>query len=41
MVAGLFCLLWAMSAPASKKYWEEVGPTWDRVLNPTHYIEQK
>jgi hypothetical protein len=37
LVAGLFCLLYAIAAPASKSYWENIGPTWDRMLNPAHY----
>jgi len=23
--------------PASKDYWESVGPSWDRTLNPCKY----
>jgi hypothetical protein len=39
LVAGLFCLLYAFAAPISKEYWENVGPTWDRMLNPCDYEE--
>jgi len=37
MVAGLFCMLYAIAAPAGKDYWENVGPQWDRMLNPCSY----
>ena len=25
----------------SKSYWEDVGPSWDRMLNPNKYKEQQ
>ena len=27
--------------PSSKTYWEGVGPSWDRMLNPNKYSEQE
>ena len=24
----------------SKNYWESIGPSWDRMLNPNKYTEQ-
>ena len=37
IVAGLFLMLYSIAVPASKSYWENVGPSWDRMLNPIHY----
>jgi hypothetical protein len=37
LVAGLFCLLYAIAAPASKAYWENVGFEMDKTLNPLKY----
>ena len=25
----------------SRTYWEDVGPSWDRMLNPNKYSEQE
>jgi hypothetical protein len=25
----------------SKSYWQDVGPSWDRMLNPNKYKEQQ
>jgi len=41
IVAGLFCMLYAIAAPAGKDYWENVGPQWDRMLNPCSYSKCK
>ena len=43
MVVILFAFLFAMFTitPASKHYWESVGPNWDRMLNPNKYKEQQ
>jgi len=37
MVLGLFCFLYAATVPASQAYWEGVGPTWDKMLNPSKF----
>ena len=39
MVTVLFAFLFAMFTitPASKRYWEAIGPNWDRMLNPCKY----
>ena len=37
IVAGMFCMLYAIVAPASKDYWENVGPNWNMLLNPDTY----
>ena len=37
LIIGTICLLWVLSAPASEKYWENIGPNWNKMLNPdTH-----
>jgi len=37
IVAGMFCMLYAIAVPASKTYWENVGPQWDQMLNPLKF----
>jgi hypothetical protein len=37
LVAGFVCLLFFTNVQASKDYWESVGPTWNRMLNPDTY----
>jgi hypothetical protein len=39
MVVALMCLLYSIAAPSSKEYWENVGPHWDRMLNPCKYYQ--
>ena len=43
MVVLLFAFLYGLFTitPASKIYWEDVGPSWDRMLNPNKYKEQQ
>jgi hypothetical protein len=43
MVVILFAFLFAMFTitPASQRYWENVGPTWDRLLNPNKYSNEE
>ena len=28
-------------SPRSEAYWENVGPSWDRMLNPNKYSEEE
>jgi hypothetical protein len=28
-------------SPSSKQYWENVGPSWDRMLNPNKYSNKE
>ena len=41
LVVVLFAFLYALFTitPASKNYWESVGPNWDLMLNPNKYKE--
>jgi len=41
MVTFLFLMLYGIFAysGASQLYWENVGPTWDRLLNPCKYTD--
>lgn len=39
LIAGLFCLLYATTVPASKSYWQNVGPQWNKMLNPCNFKE--
>jgi hypothetical protein len=43
LVVVLFAFLYALFTitPASKHYWESVGPNWDMMLNPNKYKEQQ
>ena len=43
MVVILSAFLFAMFTitPTSKRYWESVGPTWDRLLNPNKYSNEE
>ena len=43
LVVVLFAFLYALFTitPASKRYWESVGPNWDMMLNPNKYKEQQ
>ena len=41
MVAMLFVMLYLILQPVSKDYWENVGPSWDRMLNPNKYSEEE
>ena len=43
MVLLLFAFLFELFTitPQSKNYWESVGPSWDRMLNPDKYSEQE
>ena len=27
--------------PSSEEYWQSIGPSWDRMLNPNKYSEQE
>jgi hypothetical protein len=37
LIAGVACLFYFTNVQASKDYWKNVGPTWDRALNPLKY----
>ena len=37
MVAMLFVMFYLILQPVSKDYWENVGPSWDQLLNPNKY----
>ena len=39
LVIGMMFLLYTMFtySSTSQQYWENVGPTWDRLLNPCKY----
>jgi hypothetical protein len=39
IVVGLILFAYAKLLPASTEYWENVGPNWDRMLNPCNYEE--
>ena len=43
MVLVLVAFLFAMftTTPASQHYWKNVGPSWDKMLNPNKYKEQQ
>lgn len=43
LVVVLFAFLFALFTitPQSKVYWQNVGPSWDRMLNPNKYSEQE
>jgi hypothetical protein len=36
----LIAMLWIMLTPASRLYWDNIGYTWDKLLNPVSYIEE-
>ena len=37
ILVGLILFAYAKLLPASQAYWEDVGPQWDRMLNPCDY----
>jgi hypothetical protein len=37
IIVGLILFAYAKLLPASQAYWEDVGPQWDRMLNPCDY----
>ena len=43
MVLVLVAFLYAMftTTPASQRYWESIGPIWDRLLNPNKYSNEE
>ena len=41
MVAMLFVMIYLILQPISNDYWENVGPSWDRMLNPNKYSNKE
>lgn len=37
LLAGFICLFYFANVQASRTYWENIGPQWDRMLNPINY----
>ena len=38
----LLCfVLWFIMSPKSESYWQNVGPSWDKMLNPEKYRSEK
>jgi len=37
VIAGFICLFYFANVQASRTYWENIGPQWDRMLNPINY----
>jgi hypothetical protein len=37
----VFISAWLAIIPSSKEYWQNVGPRWDKVLNPDKYLGGK
>ena len=36
-----FFILWFVMSPKSSSYWQNIGPSWDKMLNPEKYRTEK